>query len=343
MRKYNRCSPMQSMPAFLRRSAKVAGAVAAAVVMSGAVIGTAEAKTLKFGTTVPPTHVWNKVAARFAENLQAKSNGRFEIKISPLSKLGNEQQMVDMIQAGSLEFSIVPAAMLSNREESLMGWSLPYLFEDVAHAGKAANLPAALEMLKRLEKSGIYGLGYTFAGMRQVLSVKPVTTPADLKNKKIRSFPSPVYNDWWALLGAAPTALALGDVGPSLTTGLLDAVDADMDIIVGLKYNVQAPNLALTNHMAFPGVVMISKKWWDALPKADQDMVKAVYEEAEKWGVAAQAKAEVDNLATLRKEGTKVTEIDLAAFRRAGKEITKKYAAKNPLIAEFEKQAEGKK
>jgi TRAP-type C4-dicarboxylate transport system substrate-binding protein len=250
--------------------------------------------------------------------------------------------MVDMIQSGALEFSIVPAAMLANREESLMGWSLPYLFADVSEAGKAANLPAAREMLKRLEKSGIIGLGYTFAGMRQVLSVNPVNSPNDLRNKKIRSFPSPVYNDWWALLGAAPTALALGEVGPSLTTGLLDAVDADLDIIVGLKYNVQAPNLAMTNHMAFPGVVMVSKKWWDSLPKVDQDLIKTTYAEAETWGVTTQAKAEVDNLAKLKSEGTKVTEIDLAAFRKAGKEITKKYTAKNPLIAQFEKQAEAK-
>ncbi|MHB8765178.1 MAG: TRAP transporter substrate-binding protein, partial [Deferrisomatales bacterium] len=260
-----------------QRALKRAGALGAALVVLAGVGGHAAADTLKFGTTVPPTHVWNKVAGRFADNLKTASNGRFEIKVSPLSKLGNEQQMVDMIQIGSLEFSLVPAAMLANREESLMGWSLPYLFADVTEAGKAANLPAAREMLRRLETHGIVGLGYTFAGMRQVLGVKPVKAPGDLVNRKVRSFPSPVYNDWWTLLGAAPTALALGEVGPALTTGLLDAIDADLDIIVGLKYNVQAPNLAMTNHMAFPGVVMISKKWWDALPKADQELITTTY------------------------------------------------------------------
>ncbi|MHB8763710.1 MAG: TRAP transporter substrate-binding protein, partial [Deferrisomatales bacterium] len=66
------------------------------------------------------------------------------------------------------------------------------------------------------------------------------------------------------------------------------------------------------------------------------------YAEAEAWGVVTQAKAEVDNLQKLKAEGTTVTELDVAAFRKAGEEITKKYTAKNPLIEQFEKQARGK-
>lgn len=297
-----------------------------------------QAATVRLGHTVPPSHVWHKVAERFATNLKDKSAGKFDVRISPLSRLGNEVQMVDMIQSGAIELSILPAAMLANREESLLGWFLPYLFEDVEQAGAAVSLPAAKAMLENLAPHGITGLGYLFAGMRHVLAVKPVESVADLRNKKVRSFPSPIFNDWWAGNGAAPTALALGEVAPSLSTGLLDAVDVDLDIVVGLKYYQQARYLALTNHMAFPAVIIASKKWWDGLSPADQALINDVYHEAEAWGVDTQAKAEVSNLETLKQAGVQVTTLSTDEFSTVGDAISQKYVAANKLIAQFQEE-----
>jgi TRAP-type C4-dicarboxylate transport system substrate-binding protein len=297
--------------------------------------GAAYAKTLKLGHTVPPSHVWHKVADRFAKKLSEATQGKMKIRISPLSKLGNEPQMGSMLQTGALQFSILPVGVMSNREESMLGWFLPYLFQDVSQAGAAARLPASLQMLKNLEKHGMIGVGYTFAGMRHVLAVKSVTGPKDLERKKIRAFPSPIFNDWWTANGAAATALPLGEIAPSLTTNLLDAVDVDLDIVVGLKFHQQAPYLALTNHMAFPGVLLASKKWWDGLSDEDRAIINKVYREAELWGITTQAKAEDTNLEFLKKDGVEVSVIDLKSFQEVGKRITRKYISKNDLIKQF--------
>jgi len=305
-----------------------------------------QAASLKLGHTVPPSHVWHKVAERFADNLKEKSNGKFDIKVHPLSRLGNEGQMVDMIQSGAIQFSILPAAMVANREESLLGWFLPYLFQNVEEAGAATQLPAAQTMLKNLEPQGIIGLGYMFAGQRHVLALNPVESVNDLKNKKIRSFPSPIFNDWWAANGAAPTALPLAEISPSLSTGLLDAVDVDLDIVVGLKFYQQARYLALTNHMAFPAVIIASKKWWDGLSPADRALIQEVYAEAETWGIGTQAKAEVTNLETLKKAGVEVTKLAMEEFGAVGEKITDKYVKSNKTIADFYsevKASQGKK
>lgn len=300
--------------------------------------GTAASKTLMLGHTVPPTHVWHKVVVQFAQELKTASDGRFKIKINPLSKLGNEQQMVSMLQSGALAFTMLPVGVMSNREDSLLGWFLPYLFENVSEAGAAVSLPAASQMLKNLEPHGAVGIGYCMAGMRHVLSVKPISSPTDLHNKKVRAFPSPIFNDWWKSNGAAATALALGEIAPSLTTNLLDAVDVDLDIIVGLKYHQQAPYLALTNHMAFPSILMASKKWWDTLSPEDQALIHTVYSKAEKWGTELQAKAEISNLEKLKADGVTVTEIDLAQFKTIGKAITDKYVRQNSIIKDFFEQ-----
>lgn len=204
-----------------------------------------QAQTLKLGHITPPTDVWHQVSEQIGAGLEKASGGKMKVAVSPLQKLGNEAQMINLMQAGAQQFGVFTVGGLSNREESFLAWSLPYTFKDVAHATRAASTPAAKTMLKRPEPHGLVGLGYTFAGMRHVLSLQPVASVKDLANKKIRSFPCPIYNDWWQANGAAPTAMPLSEVAPSLTTKLLDAVDVDLDAImmaqVVLRYFFRAP------------------------------------------------------------------------------------------------------
>lgn len=312
---------------------------AAAVAFSVAGAFGVQAQTLKLGHITPPTHVWHQVSEQIGAGLEKASGGKMKVAVSPLQKLGNEAQMINLMQAGAQQFGVFTVGGLSNREESFLAWSLPYTFKDVAHATRAASTPAAKTMLKRLEPHGLVGLGYTFAGMRHVLSLQPVASAKDLANKKIRSFPCPIYNDWWQANGAAPTAMPLSEVAPSLTTKLLDAVDVDLDALVGLKFHQQAPNLTLTNHMAFPAVIVVSKKWWDSRSQAERDMITKVVAEAEKAGYQTAIDAEVSNLAKAKADGAKVVNADLKSFQAVGAKVRDQYTAKNPLIADFYKQA----
>lgn len=297
------------------------------------------AQSLKLGHITPPTHVWHQVSEKIAADLDNASGGKMKIAVSPLQKLGNEAQMIQLMQAGAMQFGVFTVGGLSNREESFLGWSLPYVFKDVAHATRAAGTPAAREMLKRLEPHGMVGLGYAFAGMRHVLSLQPITSAKDLANKKVRSFPSPIYNDWWNANGAAPTAMPLSEVAPSLTTKLLDAVDVDLDALVGLKFHQQAPNLTLTNHMAFPAAIVVSKKWWDARTEAERTQIRSVVADAEKWGYQTAIAADAGNLEKAKADGAKVVNFDIKSFQAVGGTIRDKYTAKNQLISDFFKQA----
>lgn len=314
--------------------------LAAVLTLSGVALG-ANAQALKLGHITPPAHVWHQVSEKIATDLEKASGGKMKIAVSPLQKLGNEAQMINLMQAGAQQFGVFTVGGLSNREESFLAWSLPYVFKDVAHATRAAGTPAAKEMLKRLDQHGLVGLGYTFAGMRHVLSLQPVTAAKDLANKKVRSFPSPIYNDLWNANGAAPTAMPLSEVAPSLTTKLLDAVDVDLDALVGLKFHLQAPNLTLTNHMAFPAVIVVSKKWLATRSDAERAMIVKVVADAEQWGFKAAIDADASNLVKAKADGAKVVNADLASFQKVAGPIRDKYTAKNPLIAAFYQQAKG--
>ncbi len=311
---------------------------AAAAALAGCAI-TVQAQTIKLGHITPPTHVWHQIAMRMAAELEQTPGAVLRISVSPLAKLGNEPQMIQLMQAGAQQLGIITVGALSNREQSLQAWSLPYVFDDVAQASQASATPAARAMLERLQQHGLVGLGYAFAGMRHVLSLQPVRSAQDLAHKKIRSFPSPLYNDWWNAVGAAPTAMTLSEIAPSLTTGLLDAVDVDLDALVGMKLHYQAPYLTLTHHTAFPAMIVASRKWWDALGEADRALLTRVVQDAQQWGVQAAIDADRSNLEQARADGAQVVNADLQAFEAAGAQVREKYLSRNPLIAQFYTQA----
>lgn len=290
---------------------------------------------LKLGHVVPPSHIWHKVALRFDNNLRTASNDDFSIRIYPLSKLGGDDQMVDLLQSGAIQLGIITAGSLSNRSPSMNAWFLPYLFDNIEQAAEMSRTQEAKQLLDELEKHKLVGLGYTLAGMRHLITTAPVDDISSLKDQKIRSFPNPLFNMWWRAVNAAPTALSIGDVMPALTTNLLNGVDADLDIVVGLKMYQQAPYLTLTNHMTFPGVVVASQVWWDGLSATQQQVIKTAYLEAENWGAAQQAQQERENVEKLRTAGINVSQINHQELQEIGKPIAQEFAQRHPSMLAF--------
>ncbi|WP_274572077.1 TRAP transporter substrate-binding protein [Neisseria leonii] len=192
-----------------------------AAFLTACIIYPAGAQTLRLGHVTPPAHIWHKVSQRFADNLQQQSGGKYRTVIYPLSKLGGDDQMISLLQSGALQFAVLTAGNLSNREPAMNAWFLPYAFSGMDEANAAVGSPEARRLLAGLERHKLVGLGYTMAGMRHVLTTQPVRGVEDFRRRKIRSFPNPLFNSWWRNLDAAPTALAVSDIMPALTTNLI--------------------------------------------------------------------------------------------------------------------------
>jgi TRAP-type transport system periplasmic protein len=320
-----------------RRRALLA-ASAAAIVMAAAATG-AESRELSMGLITPPSHVWTQVANRMAERLPEESDGALTLSVFPAGQLGTEQEMFQQLGSGLLDSAIMTAAITSLRAPSLSGWFSPYLFEDVADAAAAAETEAAQEMLDELEAAGLVGLGYTFAGMRHILLRQgTVDTPADLANQKIRIVPFAAMQTWWNAAGAVPTPVNLGEVYSGLQTGLLDGIDIDLDALVGLSLYEVGRGLTITNHMAFPAVLVVSQMTWNSLSEDEQSAFVAAAEEALAWGSAQQVEAEAANIALLEAE-IEVGRIENGqeAFGAANDAFQAQFGG-NPIVARFQEQ-----
>ena len=292
----------------------------------------AAARNLSFSTPTPERHIFTRTADRIAAALT--SDG-MPTTVFSSSKLGNNQTVVSMVQSAAVELSVIPVGDLAQREPAFYAWFMPYQFATLADAAAVSKTKPARDMMALLANQGIIGLDYVFPGQRHVLSKEPVKSPDDVKGLKIRAFPSDPFRAWWKELGAAPTALPLTDIMPSLVTGMIDAVDTDVDIVNGLSMYTQAPYLTLTNHMAFPGAVIASRRWWDGLNAKDRATVTAAVDEAVGWAVETQIAEEKAILEELTAKGAHVSQIDTTPFKAHGAAVVAQFINRSPLIAPF--------
>lgn len=289
----------------------------------------------KLGHEANETHIKSKVAEKFAEELEKNSDGRMKVDLYPGNQLGKEADMEQQVESGSLDFAILSNGTMSSISESLNGWFMPYLFTDLEAAKKATTTDAAKSMMTDLEKKSMKGYGVFFAGQRHVMANKAVNTPADLKGVKIRIPGSPVFEAYYKAIGSGPTSMPLPEVYTSLSTGVIDAVDTDLDAAVSQKFYEATKVLSLTKHIVFPEVVIGSKDVMDQLSEEDQKIVEDTWQSVIDWGIDESIQKNEDLLNELKDLGVEVVEpSDLAAFKSDSASVYAKFES-NDVIKAF--------
>lgn len=288
------------------------------------------------------SHIWHQTALKFGEELEELSDGRMKLTVYPTSQLGQEKDMVQQLENGSIDFGFLTNGYMSTRQDSLNAWFLPFAFHSLEEAVELRESQPVKDMLAELDSQGLIGLDFIFAGNRHILMKDGhISSMDDLAGKKIRIIGSPVFQSFWEGTGAGPTAMPLTEVYTSLQTGVIDGIDIDLDALVTEKYYETADNLTLTNHATFPAVIVMGKQSYNKLSSEDQKIVKEAINNAVNWGIEEALKREKENLETLKKEGVKVQELkDVSSFTKVNQKVNHTFSAKSPIIKEFLKELE---
>lgn len=291
--------------------------------------------TFKLGHEAAEGHIKFEVAEKFAQDLEKNSDGRMTVDIYPANQLGKEADMQQQIESGTLDFAILSNGTMSSISESLNGWFMPFLFEDLNAAATVTGSEPAQQMMKDLEQKNMYGYGVFFAGQRHILSSKELATLADLKGVKIRIPGSPVFETYYKAVGAGPASMPLPEVYTSLSTGVIDAVDTDLNAAVSQKFYEAADILTLSGHIVFPEVAISSKKSVDALSDEDKKIVEDTWAAVLDWGVQESIAMNGALLQALIDEGVTVNELaNIDEFKALSQNVYDQYSS-NPTIKAF--------
>ncbi|MBH8579325.1 TRAP transporter substrate-binding protein [Bisbaumannia pacifica] len=280
--------------------------------------GNAQARDFRLGLITPPSHLWTQAAEGFGEELAEASAGEHSVSVFPSQQLGNEAQMVQQLQAGSLDMAFLTIAEISNRIPDFGALYAPYLVNDVAHAARLLRSDVAGELLELMPAQiGLVGVGYGMSGMRQILSRDPIASPQDLEGQRLRITPFEPIRDFYLAAGTAPTPLPLPDVYDALANGQVDAIDMDFEAIEALKFYDQAEHLLISNHMMFPMVGVVSGRVWRELSGEDRELIITTMNAHLDGVIDSVLEREPAQEAALRALDLTITEADEAFFREA--------------------------
>jgi tripartite ATP-independent periplasmic transporter solute receptor, DctP family len=305
---------------------KSLSALCAALVLTVAAVAQAqEPLVLKGGLAVDPTYHYYYGLEQFGKALEAKSNGRIKLEIFHSGQLGGERDLIEGLGLGTIDVAATSGGAGSSFVKELACLEMPYLFDSREQAYKAIDSPVGQGLLKKLESSGVIGLGYFENGMSQISNnVRPVKTPDDLKNIKVRVKESPLPIATLRAYGANPTPMAWAEVFPALQQKTIDGLETPLPAYKSHRLFEVQKYLSLLNYSYSPALFMFSQATMESLSAEDQAIVWAAAKEA----IAAQrvygTKYAEDSLPELRASGMEVTEtkdIDIEAFKKASEVV----------------------
>jgi len=237
----------------------------------------AQAKEFRLGLITPAGHSWNRAALQFGEALKKETNGRLSATVFHSGQLGNESAMMQQLQSGALDMGWIQAAELGSRVSSVASINAPYLVRSTASVAKLARHPAALKLLEALPReTGTIGLGWGITGMRAVFSTKDISSVAELKGMKLRINPTPVYRDFYQLLGAAPTPIPTPQVFDAMSNGQVDGLEADIEFSWNQRFDKVSKAMLQMNALFMPFAPLVSGRVWQSLPDKDKELIRGL-------------------------------------------------------------------
>jgi tripartite ATP-independent transporter DctP family solute receptor len=317
-------STMKIVPVSRRTFIKSSTAAAAGLALSPAIVGRAEAATLKLkcSSSLPndPKYANGRV---YYDNLvkHIKTNGlgeQIDVTFFPDNQLGQEIDVINSVKLGVIDLMVSGSSISANLVPLVGTFDLGYLFTSYQQQTKAFDAGAAKPIEEALLKGAnirVIAWSYNF-GARSVLSKKPVKTPEDLAGLKIRTLPNPIITECLRLMGAAATPLAFGEIYTALQAGVLDGLEHDPPTILASKFYETAKNYALTQHIFSPLATYFSDATFQRMdPKLREGFLDA----AQKAAIDTRAHGlgvEKEALTTLQEKGVVVVECDKEAFRK---------------------------
>ena len=308
--------------------ALLAGCTKSAPKEAGAAPAAAAVKevSIRIGHVLAPEHPYQLGLLKFGELVKAKTNGAVKVDVFHSSQLGNERDLIEGLQLGTVEMCVVSTAPLSSFTKAFMVFDLPFIFSETKKTREILDSPIGQNILDSLVNQSIVGLCYFENGFRNVTnSTRAITKPDDLKGLKIRTMENPVHMASFRALGADPTPMALGELFTALQQHTVDGQENPLAIINTSKFYEVQKYLSITGHFYAPAPLLIGKKFFDGLPADIQKAVKEAAIEARGYERGLLDDMNKTLMEDLAKAGMEINQVDKQPFIDACKAVYAQY------------------
>ncbi len=277
--------------------------------------------TLRLNHVLAPTEPFHEGFQLWARRVEERTRGALRMQVFHSAQLGVEEDIIEQMRQGANIAQNTDAARLGTYVRGIAVMNGPYFAETLDEVAKLRESPTIKRFVDELaNQHGLRVVCFDWVqGMRHFYTNKPVRKPEDLAGLRIRTPPAPIWQESIRALGASPVAMAFGEMYPALQQKAIDGVELVHNNIPGRRFWEVLSHANETSHILLINFQVVGAQFFNRLPA---ELQTALVEECQKAGRETSEKilaSEAQVRQTLRERGmTLVTDVDLAAFRRAG-------------------------
>lgn len=264
----------------------------------------------------------------FKKELEKRSDIKVEIYDS--AQLYKDKEVPQAVGSGAIEAGVASITRFAGTNPEVDVFYLPFLFDSEKKVRKATAQGSKIRSIldPAISKTGAMPLYYQAYGMAVMLSNgKPMKTPSDFKDKKIRVF-GKTLGAFVSSLGGKPTLISGSEQYLAYQRG---TVDAGMTGVSGVKsrklYQVM-DTLTVTNHGDIEFVVVVNQKWYNKLNAKQKTAIQTASKIAEKAVRDDMSNIEAGAYKVAKENGMKVvnlTSSELSALKKASSSVIDDY------------------
>lgn len=247
---------------------------------------------------------------KFAELVKKETNGRIIIEVHADGKLGSESDVIEAMQAGTIDFARVSVSPMAAYYPKLNTLSLPYIFNDSNHMWTVLNSTLGQEMLDGISNADLVGLAWYDGGARNFFANRKIEKFEDFKGLRVRMQKNDLMFGLAKALGCEPYDMAMGDINTSIEQGILDGAENNIPTYESYKHCKFAPYYILDSHSRIPEILAGSKKTFDKLSADDQKILKKYAKETQEYEISEWSKREVEAKKSIEKQGAIIITLD---------------------------------
>ncbi len=232
-------------------------------------------QTIKLTHPQPENTPEDMAIKEMAAQIEELSGGAITCEVFPNGQIGSIPESIQSVQMGVTQIAMGPCAIIASYAEDIALIDMPYLLpQDTSVISEVMNSEIGVEFMDRLEPAGITGLGFWFAGFRQMTSNSDINSVADMEGLKMRIMESNILTSTYNALGAQPIVIAYAETYNALQNGTVDAQENPAQSTYGMNFHEVQDYIVETYHDSQSHILMVNSEWWNAQDAATQEIVR---------------------------------------------------------------------
>ena len=227
----------------------------------------------------------------FLKEVEQATGGKLAVQVHSNASLLPQAQIKPGVQRGQVQMGEILLSAYANEDPMYDAGSLPFLVADLKEAKRLSDLqkPYVEARFQRQGLSLLYMVGWPPGGFYTQV---PLTSVDVLKGSRFRTF-NAMSTRFATLVGANPVQVQQAELAQAFATGIANAMVTSAQTGVDTSAWDYAKVFTPANFTMTKNAVFVQRRALEALPKDQQDAIRAAAAKAEErgWRMSEEATA----------------------------------------------------